>query len=75
MGFLDNVKKTIVDNLPDVVTNPQISGQSNEMIYKYDKIAIIKGSRLIAKQLLTLAYGGSSPNRAEIWFVNKAVVC
>ncbi len=107
MGFLDNVKKTIVDNLPDVVTNPQISGQSNEMIYKYDKIAIIKGSRLIvgpsqealfvqngvidavfgpgsydletdnipiAKQLLMLAYGGSSPNRAEIWFVNKAVV-
>ncbi len=107
MGFLDNVKKTIEDNLPDVVTNPQISGQSGEMLYKFDKLAIIKGSRLIvspsqealfvqngvieavfgpgsynletenipiAKQLLALAYGGSSPNRAEIWFVNKAVV-
>lgn len=106
MGFLDKVKQTITDNLPDVVTNPQISGQSKEMLYKYDKVTILKGSRLIvnpsqealfvqngridavfgpgsynletdniplAQQLLSLAYGGDSPNRAEIWFVNKAV--
>ncbi len=107
MGVLDALKKTIVDNLPDVVTNPEISGQTKDMLYKFDKIALIKGSRLIvgpsqeaifvrngvidavfgpgsynletdnipiAKQILELAYGGDSPNRAEIWFVNKTVM-
>lgn len=106
MGIFEGIKKTVTENLPDVVTNPEISGQANEMIYKFDKVALIKGSRLIvgpsqeaifvrngiidavfepgsynletdnipiAKQLLTMAYGGSSPNRAEIWFINKAV--
>lgn len=47
MGLWDNVKKTIAANLPDVVTNSDISGQSGEMIWKYENSGLISGSRLI----------------------------
>jgi len=107
LGIFDKVKQTLLDTMPDVVNNNDISGQSGEMIWKYNQNALISGSRLIVsesqeaifvkggvietiygpgsydlktenkqffKSLVALAYGGNSPNTAEIWIVNKASI-
>ena len=50
MGFLDKAVGIIKENLPDVVTNNEISGQSNEMLYRFDNSGLISGSKLIVRE-------------------------
>ena len=49
-GFFDKAKGLIRENLPDAVTNEEISGQSNEMLYCHKNRGLITGSKLIVRE-------------------------
>lgn len=45
--MFEKVKQTIKNNLPEIVSDGTISGQSNEMISQVGSLALVNGSKLI----------------------------